>query len=325
MSRKPKSKSISEVLRGALTPVQTGVACFVVRDISVMLHARVLVQQRVLSGAAIADIQFSQPKTIAALYGSGSRGADLTDALVRSYEDLEMAEKTQTVRLDNCRIYSPLCSEGVHVALSKLRAHGCISVEQNVPGVLRDEMTDAIGLLDHETRAKKALALVFLFCPSNTDAASLQKHCDELFIVDKCEPNPGASVAFSITALSLESQHGDAIGRTMYEIRHDEECWSSTSSVFIAAKAEDRAFWYARREGEYLETIAARAGVDKSTVKRRLDQLLVRTDIDADVDLNDDWRDEWFPFLGWLVDDDDRDEDDDSGDKITPCRPKRIV
>jgi hypothetical protein len=324
MPPKRKLKNIVEALRAALPPVQHGVMCFVVHDVTLMLWARLLAQMHVLTAAPIADVPIGATENVSALYGSASREASLTEELVRSNANpSQLSNAQQVVRLDDCRIFHPTSNEGVHVTLSRLQAHGCVTAEQSIVGTPHDEMIEAIGRLDAGGRERNGLVLLFLYCPPSTDATWIRRHCDEVFVVDKCEPGPGASVAFSMTALSLESQHDNGIGRTMYEISYHSNNWSSKSSAFIAAKAEDRAIWFARREGEYLETIAEWMGVDKSTVKRRQDNLPLRTDIDADVDPPEEWRDEWFPFLGWEYPEDDG--DDDTGADEPDNRPKRIA
>ncbi|WP_186133379.1 hypothetical protein [Burkholderia gladioli] len=317
---KNKLKNLAEVLRTALPPVQSGAVCVIVRDATLMLHARMTFQSHILSAASIADVSIAPIETLTALYGSGSHDADIAEVLVHHNGNAShRIDELKITRLDNCRVFKPLSNEGVHVTLQNLKDYGCIAAEQNIVGMPRDEMIDAINRLDAGSQKQNGIVLLFLLCSANNDATWLRQHCDEVFIVDKCEPGPGASIAYSITALSLESQHANGIGRTMCEISYQGSDWSSTSSVFIAAKAEDRAIWFARREGEYLETIAGWMGVDKSTVKRRQANLPLSLDIDADVDPPDGWHDQWFPFLGWNDSDDDDAVEDESSD-----RPRRI-
>lgn len=318
MSSGKKPKNIAGALCAALPPIQRGVACFIVRDVSVMLHVRVLAQLHVLSSSPIADVPIMATQTVVAVYGSGSRDASFAEVLARSNANVERIDRLEIVRLPDCRIFNPLSNEGVHVTLSSLKTDGCVTVEQSIAATSHAETIDAIGRLDAGGRERNGLVLLFLYCPPNTDATWIRRHCDEVFVVDKCEPGPHASVAFSMTALSMESQHDSGIGRRMYEISYRGNNWLSTSSLFIAAKAEDRAIWLARRDGEYLDTIAGWMDVDKSTVKRRLDLLPHRVDIDVNVGVADGWRDDWFPFLGW--DDGGSDAEQDVPDR----RPKRI-
>ena len=323
MPPKNKPKNLAEVLRTALPPVQSGVVCVIVRDATLMLHARMTFQSHILSAASIADVPIAPIETLTALYGSGSHDADIAEVLVHHNGGAsQRIDELKITRLDNCRVFKPLSNEGVHVTLQNLKDYSCVAAEQSIVGMPRDEMIDAINRLDAGSRKQNGIVLLFLLCSANNDAMWLRQHCDEVFIVDKCEPGPGASIAYSITALSLESQHANGIGRTMYEISYQGSDWSSTSSVFIAAKAEDRAIWFARREGDYLDTIADWMGVDKSTVKRRQDNLTLSTDIDADVDPPEGWRDLWFPFLGW--NDAEDESDDDAANDESSDRPKRI-
>lgn len=323
MPPRKKITKIADALRVALSPVQSGVVCFIVRDVSLMLPLRLVVQLHVLSATPISDVPIMAKETVTSLYGSSSRDASLSDALARCAVNApQQIDKLYHARVDNCRIFNPLSNEGVHVTLENLQDHGCVAAEHSIVGMPRDEMIDAINRLDAGSRKRNGLVLLFLSCPPNTDATWLRQHCDEVFIIDKCEPGPGASIAYSMTALSLESQHANGIGRTMFEISYQGTNWSSTSSVFIAAKAEDRAIWFARREGEYLETIANWMDVDKSTVKRRQDNLPLSVDINAEVHMTEGWRDLWFPFLGW--NDAGGDGDDDAAEDESNDRPKRI-
>lgn len=314
---------IAEALCAASPPVQSGVMCFIVRDPTVMLHTRVMVELQVLSAAPIADVPIMATKAVTALYGSGSRDAGFAEVLAsRKVKSSTRPDKPHVVRLANCRIFRPLANEGAHVMLEHLKDYGCVAAEQSIVGMPRDEMIDGINRLDAGSRERNGIVLLFLSCPPTYDATWLRQYCDEVFIVDKCEPGPGMSIAYSMTALSLVSQHASGIGRKMYEISEQGISWSSTSSAFIAVKAEDRAIWFARREGQHLETIADWMGVDKSTVKRRQDSLPLSVDIEADVDPTEGWHDLWFPFLGWNVAEDEG--DDDAAEDESNDRPKRI-
>ena len=329
MPRKSTPKNIAEAVRAALPPVESGVMCVIVRDATLMQHVRTVMQLHVCAGTPIADVPLMAADVLAALYGTGSHDASIAEVLASlNLKASPLPDQMLVKRLPNCRIFNPLSNEGVHVTLSQLHAESCVTAEQSIVGTPREEMIDAIGRLDAGSREQNGLVLLFLYCPPSTDPAWMRLHCDEVFIVDKCEPGPDASVAFSVTALSLESQHANGIGRTMYEIINEGSNWTWTASVFIAAKAEDRAIWFARREGEYLETIAGwMGGVDKSTVKRRQDLLALRIglDTDADIDPPDGWRDDWFPFLGWNDAGDGDGDDDDDGKGYVPPRPRRLA
>ncbi|CAE6695831.1 hypothetical protein R69619_00474 [Paraburkholderia nemoris] len=329
-TRRPAS--IAEALRAALPPVASGLMCFVIRDPILMPYVRAEMQFHLCAGTPIADVPVLAAEKLVALYASGSHDASIAEVLARgNLKAPSRADQIQVGRLPDCRVFDPSSNEGVHVTLSHLQVHGCVTAEQRIAGTHHDQMIDAYGRLDAGSRARNGLVALFVCCPLNTDLTLIRQLCDAVFVVDKCEPGPGASVAFAVTALSLESQYANGIGRTMYEISYQGSDWSSTTSVFIAAKAEDRAIWYARREGDYLETIGDwMGGADKSTVKRRQDLAALHPHTDVDITPPVDWRDDWFPFLGWNETSDGtgegaEDGDEDEGDDVLHKTRKRVA
>ncbi|MFK4442906.1 hypothetical protein ABH944_003015 [Caballeronia udeis] len=297
-SRRNNNNSIREVVREAIIKVGPCVMVFLVRESPQMLHVRSAIQRIAIDGGKVADLPMRRAATLNALYGEGQRDAELAEAFTHSDGSVQMnGEHLTIVRLAGCRRLTALSNEGIHVALEHLADNGYVTAEQSIDGTAREDIIDALARLDAGAKEKNGLVLLFLHCRGD-DAIWIREYCSELIVVEKCEPGPGASIAFSMTAMSLESQHSDGIGRTMCEVFQQNGRLMRRYAVFIAATAQDRAMWYLKREKESLSFIAELMDINKATVMRRLKSLPLPPDVDANLDPPEGWRDEWFDFLG---------------------------
>ncbi|SDG97563.1 hypothetical protein SAMN04487926_101479 [Paraburkholderia steynii] len=304
---------IADAMREVIKPVNPGVMPVLLLDPSLALHARGAVEVSMLAGKKIADLPMPCITALKALYGNGSRDADFAQMIARTDgRPATITERLHVLTLADCRNINALSDEGIHIMLSQVGEKECVTAQQSVNSEPNPDIVDALVRLDAGAREKDAVVMLFLHCASGLDALWLQEYCHELIVVDRCEPGPGASIAFSIAAMSLHNQHADGIGKIMCEVFPQRSRWSRRYTTFIAASAQDRAMWHMRQEGDSLKDIAALMDMHKTTAMRRLNDLLLSPGLE--VKLPDGWRDQWLPFLGLDVDDEDADDDEDSGD-----------
>jgi len=293
----------------AFAPVGPGAIVLLVRKPAQMQDVRSVIESIALHGGKVADVPMRRVPSLKAMYGARSRDAEIAQALARfDARAHEIGERLSFVRLSDCRRFSALSNEGVHVVLDHLAEHGCVTAEQTISSGARDDTVDSLVRLDAGAKEKKGIVFLFVHCLDDADAMWMGDYCSELIVADECEPGPGASVAFSLAAMSLYSQHSKGIGRTMCEIVEQDGRRKQRHAAFIAATAQDRAMWYLKRERESLSFIAELMDINKATVMRRLKSLPLPPDIDANLDPPEGWRDEWFEFLGLEFEEEPEDE-----------------
>ena len=311
ITRPPAPTNMTAFMRKTVTEVEPGVVLFVADDPNVVPYARVMVERAILERTPIADLPMPGAKALRALYSSDSRAADLAETLHRRSPPVrQITERHFCVRLPHCRNFSGMTNEGAHLLLEHLGDGECVTALHAVNGAVREEMAGVLGTLDNAAKARKGLVALFVHWPHANDIAWVRHHVREVILVDQCEPGPGALMAFSLTATSLENQHAWGVGRTMCEVSMTAGDLNFTQEIFVASTALDRAIWYLYREHETLNTIASLVGLDKSNVSRRLNALPLPKDLDAEVNPCDGWREDWFPRLGLEAESDEASEDD---------------
>ncbi|WP_152530585.1 hypothetical protein [Paraburkholderia dilworthii] len=310
-----RTPSIADAMRDAITAVNPGVVPVLLLDPSLALHARAAIEVLMLAGKNIADLPMPRVAAVTALYGGGSRDADFAQTLARmDGRPRTTSERLHIVTLADCRNINALSDEGVHILLSNVGEGQCVTAQQLVSNKPDTDIVDALLRLNEGARDKNAVIMLFLHCATGFEALWLQDYCRELIVVERCEAGPGASIAFSIAAMSLENQHADGIGKKMCEVIQQHSRWSRRYSTFVAVSAQDRAMRYMRQEGDRLEDIADLMDMHKSTVMRRLNDLSLSPDLKFE--LPGGWRDEWLSLLGIDVDDEDADDDGEDSDDL---------
>lgn len=294
---KPVGAAVS-ALRESISAVKPGVMPVLLLDPTLTPHARATIEGLILASEKIADLPMPSVALLKALYGSGSRDADFANAIAQSDgRSAEVIARLRVKVLVGCRTLNAFCNEGSHLVQSNLANGGCVTTQQPIDREPSAETIEAYLSLDTGAREKNAVVVPILQCSKAKDGVWLEEYCRDLIVVDRCEPGPGASIAFSMAATSLETQHPDGIGKIMCEIFRTSSGWSRHFSPFIATAAQDRAMLCMRMEGDSYEKIAGAMGIDsRSTVMRRVKDLKLSPDFH--IELSDGWRDVWLPFLG---------------------------
>lgn len=315
--------NMTEFVRNAVTKVVPGVVLIAANDSSVVPYARMMAERAILECTPLADLPMPKVTVLHALYGAESRDADFAEALHRRGQPVrQLRERHSCVRLAHCRDFSGLTNEGAHLLLEHLGDGECVTAQHIVAGTAREELAGVLGTLDSAAKARNGLVVLFLCWPKSEDTAWMRHHVQEVILVDKCEPGPGALVCFSLTATSLETQHACGVGRTMCEVQADRNRWQFEQSIFVAAEALDRAIWYLHCENETVTTIASLVGKDKSNVSRRLKALPLSKDLDTEIGPYDGWREDWFPFLGLDAETEADEEAEGDGEASDPNEEK---
>jgi hypothetical protein len=285
-------------------------------DASISLHARAAVEECALRGGRVADLPLRRPETVRALYGTGGRDWESAEKFASiDARKPELGKRMSFIQLENCGRFNALSNEGAHIVLENIDDRACITAEAAIDGTSRDQILASLQRIERGANDKQALVVLCLRC-GNEGVSWLSDHCRELIVVNKCEPGPRASSAFSMTAMSLESRHAEGLGRTMCEVKYRDNRLTRDFSPLIAPTAVDRCMWYLAREGEAFADIAEWLGIDKGTVSRHLRApMMLPTDIcGAYFDPPEGWREEWFPFLGIESDEQSDDECDEQSD-----------
>ncbi|MCT7313291.1 winged helix-turn-helix domain-containing protein [Ralstonia sp. CHL-2022] len=289
---------VADVLRRAIKPAAPGVVLVYVPDSTALPYARVAIERDIVQHHPVADVPMPAVTTLTALYSEQSRrDADFSKHLHRSGCPDQPGKGQEVVSLTSCVTLNCLSSEGAALLLDHVRDKTCVTAQQTIPDGAGEEVARVLATLAAGAKDHNGLIVLFLHGPSCNSIAWMQHHVEELLVVRECDPCPDASIAFSLQARSLGSQHAFGIGHTMYEVTIGDR-WRQEQQVFIAADVRDRVMWLLRREGESLVDIACRLDVDKSTVSKRLKSLPLPPNTKVQVTMPKDWRKKWFEPLG---------------------------
>lgn len=179
-------------------------------------------------------------------------------------------------------------SEGMFCAIAGIEPGMARAMMQRVPHPIPPHMLEGISRLSMEAKRKNCYMLMFTHFDDEVDAIRFRDVTSELFEVTVCEHDPLFHTAFSIrsstaeSGLLVDSQHD-----IMVQVRRTEgEHQGFETEPYIAAQVIDRVIWKMRCEGASLDKIASVVGLNKSSVKRRLDKM--RAPRPSEV--RDDWR-----------------------------------
>lgn len=287
--------NMAGVLRHAIKPAAPGVVLVHVPDPTVLLYARVAIERDIIQRHPVADVPMPAVTTLTALYSDQSRrDADFSKHF---HSSGQFSKALEVVSLTSCKTLNCLSSEGATLLLNHVDDKTCATAQQTIPNSSPDEVARVLAALKASAKERDSLIVLFLHGADHGGMTWMQQHVNELLIVRKCDPSPGASTAFSLEAESLGGLRAIGIGHTMYELSFTPS-WKQEQQVFIAADMRDRLMWLLRREGESVSDIAGYLEVDKSTVSKRLKSLPLPPDTTVPVNMPKGWREKWFEQLG---------------------------
>ncbi|RUR70929.1 hypothetical protein EJP67_28110 [Variovorax guangxiensis] len=241
--------------------------------------------QQVRTGKPIAGVPI-QRSAVRTLYAARNRMRTQFEAQAALFPVPADAAK-HTFRHLGEREFDWARSEGLFSAIAGTEPGTARAMMQRVPHPIPPHMLEGISRLNMEAKRKDVYMLMFTHFDDEADAIRFRDATSELFDVAVCEHDPLFHTAFSIHNSTTESGLlVDTQQDILVQVRAEGQHHRFSTEAFIAAQVIDRVIWKMRCDGASLDKIASVVGLNKSSVKRRLDKM--RTPRPAEV--SDNWR-----------------------------------
>lgn len=310
----PKAaKSMADLARAAAPNCEHGVMAFVFRDLSVLPPARVFIEKRALNGRTIADRSIPSLTTLTSLYG-GAAAHELAMARIFDADGKGSASGDERHRFESvglAREINIFSMEGMHIPLSHATRGGCVTVAQSLSKKPQDSAREVLIRLDEQAKKEGSIIFLFLTCPDGRPESWLMDCCGEVFVVDAYEPEPDASLGFSISAMKLGMSHSLGVGKVACDVTIEGNTIRHRWGTFVAATLEERAMLYLYQEGLSLRDISEIFGVDDHVkVWRKLKDIAARVTVQPP----EDWREKYFDCLGLDPGEDDASDEESIDD-----------
>jgi len=298
------AKSLADHARTTAPLLGCGVIVVLACNLSLLPYARAAIERRALEGRNIADRVIPSCNTLTSLYG-GSASHELAMASILAQADNHAPDVAKRHRFESvgaAREIDCLSNEGIHILLSMVDRGSCVTAAQSLKRKPQEDVSEALLRLETEAKEKQVAVILFLHCPRGDSETWLRDYCGEVLVVDEYDPEPDASLGFSVTAMSLEHSHSLGVGRTACDITLTASRIRCRWGVFIAPTVEERAAYYLRKEDLSLREIGEIFGIDDHT---KVWRWLKKVPKNLDVAPPDGWREKYFVYLGLDLDESD--------------------
>lgn len=167
-----------------------------------------------------------------------------------------------------------LTQEG-RIALLELinKSDGCLMVEQPFIEKYTSTIAESVIIANSAAERANVRLVIFISCPDGADTSLLNNCCQELFLVERCDPNPGCQFAFSVDCVGLRDLNLLGIGKAMCNVNLSEGSFTYHYEMFISSSLKSRIMWLMRGQGSSLEEIGTALSRDKSSIQRKLKKL----------------------------------------------------
>jgi hypothetical protein len=171
--------------------------------------------------------------------------------------------------------FDPCRDESISSLLAVLDPlpNSLICVDQPFTAPLPDHVVEGITRLKQAAVAAGSHIMLFSSHVPASIRAQLTRIVDEVIDVEECEPEPGARLSFHIRWLGSMHLAGLDEASVMCSVRVTDRRYTYKGERFIAKDVKGRVMWLLRCQGWSLEAIGSLLKLNRSTVKRRLDQL----------------------------------------------------
>lgn len=260
-------------------------------DPTLSAFALAAIANGILANCTVASLPVVPVSAITFVYAAGSRDAES----IKSYASKHIqAGKLQAKAIEDCRRLDSLCPGGVPHVTRYLTAGTCVLATAEHSAMKRDDAIAALVDLNAAAVERGALVIIFVQHTKKQDVTWLREYCATAIEVRKCEPGPGALVAFVLDNLTLASDHMLGIGRVMVEAFRDlGGNWTYRLEPFIAERAIIRLAWYLVHEGMTLRAIEKIVGISASNISRGFQALLIQPKNAVGLAPPTGWRTRW--------------------------------
>ncbi|MBK6008677.1 hypothetical protein JJB11_21460 [Ramlibacter ginsenosidimutans] len=277
---------MSKVSRTALAlrqvPLRPGMTLVTMDSEEHEFHARYLIERHAAEGSDKLGIPFPEPRRVVSLHAGTPRSFEQ----IRLLAELCAAGRKEPRGLERRHIgrqgFDPCRDEGIGAVLGELTGStkALVCFEQPVSDPLPNHVIEGLTRFKQLAVSAASHIVVFTKRVSAPSRLQLERLADEVIDVEACEPEAGARHSFHIRWHGALHLDGLNHGTVMCSVRVAQDRYVYKADPFVAKDLSGRVMWMLRCEGWQLEAIAKLVGVNRSTVKRRLDQMPPTRELD---------------------------------------------
>lgn len=256
-------------------------------------HARRLLEAHAAQGKSSLGLPFPPAAAVISLQTGTSRCFEQVLALRSLCPQLAAANVQH--RHAGREDFDFLREEGIQVLLDAVSTPsvGWISLEQSFGEPLPQHVIEGFTRARHE--AVVASKHIMLFSPALSPALrrQLARFVDEVVEIDTCEPDPNARHSFSVRWSGARFVGDLGAGAVMVSTQLQDGWFHYRGAAYVSKDVAGRVMWRLRCADWTLQAIADLLRLNRSSVKRRLDQMPpVRS-----IRLPDGWLERYRDYL----------------------------
>ena len=311
-----------------VSPTKPGLTLIVIRNDQVMLDARSAFESAALNHQDTFGPPMLPKDRLIALHSGCARSIESAVGSMQA-EHIETYKARKEFQSFGAKENFDYCSdEGLCALLPLIAIHKgqWITAQQTVEDSLTSLNVYVLSRIHEAAITVDATVLLFLSLKQSHGDVDLHHYYD-YFEVESCEPDPGCLTAFTVQFVNIKKLHALRIGNVMGGVSWEDGKVQRKYSPLVSRYFKDRVMWRMRSQGSTLDEIGKTVKLDKSNVKRQLDELppLFKEQ------LKEGWLTESLEYLQLAPksngltnpnfdngDDDDDDEEDDDVDEPRP-------
>lgn len=328
-SRTKESDAVRKALPGPLvdiSPFEPGLTIFAIFDPDLVPDVRAAIEKLALCHSKKIGVPFATIRLMVSQHSGGKRAVEQAKMLAAASPHVKgQAEQEFRVRgqRPGFRWTSP---EGEYALLETVEEkHDCVTFEQNISVPVTPATVNGLSRIRNAATNAGTHVIAFVGYRNSGDFSSLVEVCDEYAVVDECEHDPDAFLAFSVDFPALSNLNRLGIGKTMCTVHRVGGLFRRVYTPYVSESLETRVMWIMRGHGKTYEEIGQELGKNASSVWRRLQGLPEPRKLE----MEKGWLERYLEYMELTgkkgqepsdddqdneLDDDDSDNGDDSDD-----------
>lgn len=266
---------IAGLLRPNIHPMDPGLMAVVVRDEHLVRDVRAAIEVQFMNFGNIAGIPVPEAEHVSSIHSGGPQVLDELNALAELEKLGDSAIERTFLAYGSAGNFKFCSDEGQCVLLPIIEdtENGWVTVAQSCDDLSTEHLIGSVCAIRTAAQDAGAYVMLLIVCPGKRPIPGVRDFCDEYLEIEACEADPGAHLAFSVEAMRLSSLHALGYGKVICNITLSDEGYVRKFEPFIAKSMRDRFIWKLRASGKSLAEIGKLTRLNKSTVKRRLDEM----------------------------------------------------
>lgn len=253
--------------------IEAGLTIIAMSAQNLAIHVKNIFEKAVLKQKTISHVGMPVVEEMLSLHTGSARQMAQERAFIILNEQEGGNVKHEYEELPSRGNFDYLTDAGQLVLISKIDelGAGVLTLTYVISGSFTPLVLSALMNIGNAAKQAGTFVLMFVVCDPTFNKLSLQPLCDELIVVDVCEPDVDYDLAFSIEFVGLKEMGIVGVGKSMCQIKSSKGKLIHWSRTFIASDLETRAMWVMRQQEMTLDAIGKHfGGLHKSNVSKRL-------------------------------------------------------